>query len=139
MTVEHKYIDLAQMKAITDGAGGFEGYASVFGELDDVGDIILPGAYADTIPTFLEQGFTAQSHDWNVAGGVIGFPTEAREDGEGLFIRNAFHSTPDAQAVRTKVLERKAAGKRVSLSIGYDLPTPPVKIGRASCRERVQN
>ena len=130
MTMEHKFVDLGSFKAINEGAGSFEGYASVFGELDDVGDIVLPGAYKDTIPTFLEQGFTAQSHDWNVSGGVIGYPTHAKEDAEGLFIRNAFHSTPDAQVVRTKALERQAAGKRVSLSIGYDIPIPPIMLTR---------
>lgn len=136
MTVEHKYIDLTSMKAITDGAGGFEGYASVFSELDDVGDIVLPGAYSETIPTFLQRGFTAQSHDWSVAG-VVGFPTEAKEDGEGLFVRNAFHSTPDAQVVRVKAMERIAAGKQVSLSIGYDISAPPMMIRREDYAEQL--
>lgn len=124
MTVEHKNISLAEFKAIEDGPGGFEGYASRFSELDDVGDIVLPGAYKDTLPQFLKMGFTAQSHDWTVQG-LIGYPVEAYEDAEGLYIRSEFHSTADAQDVRTKAQERQRAKKQVSLSIGYD----PLEVG----------
>jgi len=62
----------------------------------------------------------AHSHDWGVDG-VIGYLTKAEEDETGLYVESAFHSTPDAQAVRVKAQERLAAGKQVGLSIGYSI------------------
>lgn len=118
MEIEHKLIDLNQFKFTDEGPGTIEGYTSVFGELDDGADIALPGNYTDTLPKFLKQGFTAQSHDWSYSG-VVGFPTSAREDDHGLYVVSQFHSTADAQDVRTKARERMEAGKDVKLSIGY--------------------
>lgn len=122
--LERKFVALHQLKAIETGAGGYEGYVSVFSVLDDGGDIVLPGAYKDIIDDFLANGFTAQSHDWDMSSGVVGFPTKAIEDDYGLYVTNEFHSTPDAQSIRTKVAERIAAGKQVGLSIGYRAGTP---------------
>lgn len=120
MEKEFKLIDMSQLKFLDeDGPGGFEGYASNFGELDDGADIALPGAYKETLERFLHQGFTAHSHDWSYDG-VIGYPVDAREDDRGLYIKSQFHSTPDAQMVRTKARERMEAGKAVKLSIGYE-------------------
>lgn len=119
---ERKQIDLKALKAIDDGPGGFEGYTSVFGVLDDVGDIVLKGAYLDTIPQFLKKGFSTADHSWQYGqDGIVAYPTDAHEDDYGLFVACKFHSTPDAQSVRTKASERAAAGLEVALSIGYDI------------------
>jgi HK97 family phage prohead protease len=127
MTKETKFISLAQFKAIEDGPGGFEGYVTTFGELDDGGDIILRGAYQETIPQFLTRGFTAEAHDWSFSG-MIGYPTAAQEDDTGLYSAMEFHSTPDAQMVRVKAAERMAAGKGVYSSIGYEPAGSPIFI-----------
>lgn len=120
MTRQTKNVSLQEYKALDDTtAGGFSAYATIFGELDDTGDIILPGAYKDTIPQFLEHGFIARSHDWSTA---IGMPKGAREDKRGLIIDAAYHSTPEAQAQRTITNERIAAGLSARVSIGYDVP-----------------
>jgi HK97 family phage prohead protease len=125
---ETKYISLREFKAITDGPGGFRGYVTKFGELDDVGDIILPGAYTDTIEQFLKRGFTADSHDWSFGGGMIGYPISAKEDKTGLLCETKFHSTPDAQSVRTKAQERQEAGLDTFLSIGYEIDGKPIMV-----------
>jgi HK97 family phage prohead protease len=125
---ETKYISLREFKATQDGAGGFKGYVTKFGELDDVGDIILSGAYTDTIAQFLKRGFTADSHDWSFGGGMIGYPVSAKEDKIGLLCETKFHSTPDAQAVRTKAQERAEAGLDTFLSIGYELDGQPITV-----------
>lgn len=127
MTKEFKFVSLAEFKVASEGSGSFEGYASVFHILDDVGDIVIKGCYADTLPQFLERGFTAQSHEWSVTG-VIGYPVKAYEDDYGLFVRSEFHSDPQSQVVRTKIQERMAAKKRVSLSIGYEPSATPILI-----------
>lgn len=119
MKLETKFISLEGFKGLEDeGPGQFAGYPSVFGDIDEGGDIIPPGAYIGTIPKFLQTGFTAHSHEWG-CDGAIGFPIEAREDRYGLYCVSQFHSTEDAQNVRIKVCERLKAGKSVGLSIGY--------------------
>jgi len=117
--LEEKFVALKDLKEIEEGPGGFEGYVNNFGYLDDGGDIVLKGAYVDVIPAFLKGGFTANSHDWDFGNGAVGYPMDAREDDEGLWVVNKFHSTPDAQNVRIKARERMADGKEVGLSIGY--------------------
>jgi HK97 family phage prohead protease len=117
--MERKTVNLKDFTMSDEGSGFLEGYPSVFGSVDSTGDIIVPGAYADTIPDFLSRGFTAQGHDWSF-GGLTGYPVEAKEDGHGLFAKMAFHSTPDAQNARTVAKERAAAGKEVPLSIGFE-------------------
>lgn len=129
---ERKFISLAEFKAIDDGPGGFKGYVSKWRDVpDDVGDIILEGAYLDTIPQFRKGGFTADSHDWSFGGGMIGYPVGATEDAIGLLGETRYHSTPDAQQIRTKALERIQAGLDVFLSIGYKPAAPPIIIRRS--------
>lgn len=118
MDIERKFIDLASFKAEETGPGGFSGYAAIFNEIDEGGDVIVKGAFTDTIEEFLQKGFTAHSHDWSVTG-TIGYPVNAYEDDKGFFVESKFHSTADAQTVRTKASERMTAGKQVGLSIGY--------------------
>ena len=50
---------------------------------------------------------------------AVAFPVSAEQDAHGLKITGKFHSTPEAQAVRTVSRERLAAGKAVKCSIGY--------------------
>lgn len=136
MTKQTKYISLAEFKAISDGPGGWEGYLSKTGEIDDGGDLVAQGAYKDTIAQFLTRGFNADSHGWRFAD-AIGFPTDAKEDDMGLYTRSQYHSTPDAQAVRVKVNERIAAGKGVYMSIGYEPGAAPIWIEPQDYAEKI--
>ena len=49
------------------------------------------------------------------------------QDSVGLKVSGAFHSTEEAQAVRTVVRERLAAGKAVKCSIGYSVDDAAVE------------
>lgn len=118
MSIERKFIDLKSLKVSDEGPGTIEGYRSVFSVIDEGGDLITPGAFKDCIAEYLESGFTAHSHDWDFDK-AVGYPVEAHEDEHGWFVRSQFHSTPDAQAVRTKAKERMDAGKKVGFSFGY--------------------
>lgn len=109
-----------EVKAIqTDGSGGFEGYVAVFNNIDEVGDIIQPGAFTADLPDWLATGFVGGiNHEWDEP---IGHPSEAREDDKGLFIRAVFDASPNAQAVRAAMtphpVTKRATIQR--LSIGY--------------------
>jgi HK97 family phage prohead protease len=117
---ESKFVELSEFKA--DGSesdsGSFSGYANNFGVLDSYDDITLPGCFKDSLPEFMNSGFTAPDHKWGITS-EIGFAVEAYEDETGLFIKSVYHPTPDAQTIRQKVNNRLANGKKVSLSIGY--------------------
>lgn len=111
-----------ELKAVASGPGGFEGYASVFGLVDDGGDAVQPGAFKDAIADFLHHGFIADGHNWDsVSAGAIGTIIDAKEDDHGLWIKTEYHSTPAAQAARTIAQERIDRGKSVGLSIGYSI------------------
>ena len=116
---EQKIVRLEELKVVDGGeagAGGFQGYGSVFNAVDLVGDTVLPGAYTETLPKFVRDGFIAWGHDWDNPVATV---DAAREDERGLWIEASFHSHPDAQRVRTLAAERLARGKTMGLSIGF--------------------
>ena len=117
---EHKFIDLRGLKMKDVGPGEISGYRSVFGIVDEGGDVVIKGAFADAMPEFLNSGFSAHSHDWTFTE-AVGFPISAREDEHGWHVTSRFHSTKTAQDVRTIAKERLAAGKQVGFSFGYSV------------------
>jgi uncharacterized protein len=117
-SLEVKTLPLAELKI--DGGdsepGEFTGRASSFNGVDAYGDTIVPGAYEDTIPQFLERGFIGWGHDWS---DPIGYVTDAEERSTGLYIKGRFHSDADSQKYRLRAKERAEAGKFMGLSIGF--------------------
>jgi uncharacterized protein len=118
MQIERKFIDLKSLKMSDEDPGSIEGYRSVFGEIDDGGDIVVKGAFADCLDEYLSSGFSAHSHDWKFTE-AVGYPVEAKEDDYGWFVKSVFHTTQTAQDARTIASERKKAGKKVGFSFGY--------------------
>lgn len=116
--MERKYTALKDLKVTDEGPGTIEGYRSVFGIIDEGGDIVVKGAFTNTLSEYLHSGFTAHSHDWNFSE-AVGFPVDAKEDEHGWWVKSQFHSTDDAQKIRTKAKERMEAGKQVGFSFGY--------------------
>lgn len=96
--------------------GAFTLYASVFNNLDRSNEIVQPGAFAN-LDAFVKDGWGTVNHDWQCL--PVALIDSATQDAIGLKITGRFHSTPQAQACRTVVRERMAAGKSVSCSIGY--------------------
>lgn len=120
MPLERKTVVLGEAKVAGDasGPGLIEGYASLFNTApDSYGDVIDAGAYKDTLPQFLSDGFVAWSHDWT---SPVATPTAAREDQKGLFLSAEFHTHAAAQEARSITAERLARGKSMGLSIGYE-------------------
>ena len=95
-----------------------EGYASRFGQADQSGDVVRPGAFADSlkrggIPMLLQH----------VNGARAGYWTRMLEDGSGLFVRGLI----DAESAQKLV----HSGLR-GLSIGFRprVWTPRSRVGR---------
>jgi HK97 family phage prohead protease len=120
--MERKMFTAVELKLRDDSEypnGVIEAYVSTFANWDSVGERPRKGAFSKHLDAFLKDGFVALGHDWS--GLPIATPIDAYEDDIGLFGRAAFHSTPDAQNVRTVIKERMARGKSVKTSIGYEV------------------
>lgn len=99
-----------QVKEIKED-GIFEGYASVFDVEDSYGDVVLPGAFKDSLenkkPKILWQHMSAEP---------IGVPLETKEDEKGLFIRGQLAMKTVRGAEAYELLKMGAID---GMSIGY--------------------
>lgn len=101
--------------------GSFEGYGSVFGELDSYRDIVMPGAFAKS----LQEDFAAKGrkvpmlyqHD---SCQPIGVYEDISEDGTGLYVKGQCNM--DVQLGREAHSLMKQ-GALSGLSIGYNTIT----------------
>lgn len=108
-SISYKALPL-ELKATADD-GTFEGYASVFGVVDQGLDVVAPGAFAKTLGKrkvkLLWQHDMAQP---------IGVWDEVREDERGLFVKGRLISEVDKGREAMALLR---AGAIDSMSIGY--------------------
>jgi HK97 family phage prohead protease len=94
--------------------GSFSGYASLFNEADLSRDVVMPGAFRNSIRTRGVQGIRMLfQHD---PAAPIGVWRELREDARGLFVRGRL--TPEVARAR-EVLALMRAGGIDGLSIGF--------------------
>lgn len=110
--MEHKTLAF-EIKAIDYTGRTLEGFAAAFGNLDQVGDIIHPGAFRKTLS---ERGGRIKFLWQHDPTEPIGKLQEAREDQGGLFVKAIISDTQrgrDALAL----LKDGAIGE---MSIGYD-------------------
>lgn len=122
----------AHVKADGD-SGEFEAIVSVFNNVDSVGDVVMPGAFADTLKSWADSGSKIPviwSHQWADPEAHIGEVSEAKEllPGDpllpdhlkalgGLYVKGAFDDDAKAQKVR-----RLLKGGRVrNFSFAYDI------------------
>lgn len=115
-TKEYKSVRF-EVKQYDPDAGTLEGYANTW-DLDEGDDLVLPGAFKKTIKERVPAGKVKllDSHFWDGAH-TIGTVVDAREDDKGLYIVARLASTPDAQAIRTKIME----GHLDRMSIGFQI------------------
>ena len=128
MTLEKKRVDCVLLGAALDG-NVVKGAAAVTGNLDRGNDVIFPGAFKSCTQQFLTSGFVAANHDWTWEG-MKAMPTLAEERGNQLYTEATFHSTPDAQDIRTKCMERIENGLSVGQSIGFGIDPESTKTFR---------
>lgn len=88
----------------------FEAYGATFGNVDHHNDVILKGAFNDTIQKRIPK--LAYQHDVTKLVGVV---KEVYEDGKGLKIKGDFLNTP----LGLQVYEEVKAGAINQMSIGF--------------------
>ena len=111
MELEHKFQTALEDIVVGDDLS-IEGYASRFGQPDQGGDTVAPGAYAASLATERRVKMLWQ-HD---ATQPIGVWTEVREDTQGLWVKGRLLDGV-ARAKEAAALIR--AGAIDGLSIGY--------------------
>lgn len=79
--------------------------------------VCCPNCFDGALDWWRTNGFVAEGHDWDEMG--VAMPRMIEQRGKFLYSEADFHSTPDAQTVRTKCQERLAAGLGVGLSVGF--------------------
>src|SRR5258706_13418054 len=109
---EHMIVPVEWKAVSAGGAGELEGHASVFGSIDQDGDVVMPGAFKKPLSDWSRSKQPLPliaDHDLSTAG-VIGSVHDAREDGTGLRVKARFSSDQKAQSVRTKMVEGHLKG-----------------------------
>lgn len=106
--------DVLRPRATIDADGAVEGYASLFGEIDEARDMVMAGAFARTLRLRgLRRIPMLFQHD---PAEPIGVWLDLREDWRGLFARGRL--IPDVKRAR-EVLALVRAGAIDGLSIGF--------------------
>ncbi|MEE8658861.1 HK97 family phage prohead protease [Acetobacteraceae bacterium EV16G] len=123
-----------EMKFAPDAPdGSFEGYGSVFGNIDAHGDEVLPGAFRDSLAERKAQGRMIPMHVMHGILGGDGLPVgvwhEASEDSRGLHLRGRLSGMDTDYGRRLYGLVKD--GALSGLSIGYSLR----KNGFVSCQD----
>lgn len=101
--------------------GHFEAYASVFGNVDSYGDVVVPGAFADSLKEWdasahalpVLWGHNMADPDYN-----IGHVVEAVEDEHGLKVRAALDLESPKAAQVYRLLK---AGRVSQMSFAFDV------------------
>lgn len=105
------------VESVDEDSGEFSGYAAIFGNVDDGGDVIERGAFSRTIKEDFDRiKILSQHNDCELP---IGKPLELREDDKGLFIRGKISDTQKGRDIQTLLKD----GVLNELSIGYDAIT----------------
>ncbi len=101
-----------EVKSLSEETGAYEGYGSVFGNVDSYGDVIEPGAFVETLksnrrPKMLREHDTRR---------ICGRWEEIREDDRGLYMRGRLiREVQDGAEAYTLMKEGELDG----LSIGF--------------------
>lgn len=117
-----KNITLGQIKAGPEAGlkpGQMRAYASVFGNVDSYGDVVIKGAFANTLAEWRKSGRTIPllyGHNMTDPNMNIGAVLEAEEDERGLKITAEF----DDDDLSQKVYRLVKAGRVAELSFAFD-------------------
>jgi HK97 family phage prohead protease len=111
-----KTIDFACELKASGEAGSFEGYASVFNITDGGGDIVVPGAFTDTLATFKAAGRMPALLWQHRQAEPMGVYTSMEEDAVGLKVKGQLA----LKTVRgSEAYELMKMGALDGMSIGY--------------------
>jgi len=101
----------------TGEEGIFEGYASVFGEIDSYNDMVMAGAFAKSLSSHEQKGTMPKLLWQHKSDEPIGKYLEMYEDDKGLFVKGQLLVKDDPLAARAYA--HLKAGNLDGLSIGY--------------------
>jgi HK97 family phage prohead protease len=116
-----------EAKAVSD-SGTIEGYISVFGNVDSYGEIVEPGAFAESLVSSRQKGRKVKllwQHDPHQP---IGVWDDLAEDGKGLWGKGRLliDQSPKAREAHGLLMEGALDG----LSIGYRTQKAEPKAGK---------
>lgn len=124
MTTEHIQVKFAPSE-IDSVTGEFKGYGAVFGNIDSHGDVIMPGAFAETLAEWASKGRLPamklmHGSAINIFTGddiPIGKWTSMKEDSRGLYVEGKISGLDTDYGRRIHALMKD--GVLDGLSIGY--------------------
>jgi uncharacterized protein len=105
-----------EAKAIKDD-GTFEGYGSIFGNVDSYGEIVEPGAFSASLVESRRKGNTVKMLWQHDPAQPIGVWTDMAEDSKGLYVSGRLLKDKVPQAAAAYELLKE--GALDGLSIGY--------------------
>ncbi|CAB4176365.1 COG3740 Phage head maturation protease [uncultured Caudovirales phage] len=105
-----------ELKALNE-EGVFEGYGSVFGNLDTYADVVAPGAFKRSLREHKKSG-TMPAMLWqHNPSEPIGVWTSMKEDSTGLYVSGQLAVKTDKGSMAYELLKMKAL---TGMSIGYE-------------------
>lgn len=113
--LEHKFARLGEDLTVTDGVQ-IEGYASLFGHVDQGGDIVQAGAYGASLKRLATGGRQVKMLWQHDPAQPIGIWDEVREDARGLYVKGRLLTDVEKGREAAALI---AAGAIDGLSIGY--------------------
>jgi HK97 family phage prohead protease len=113
--LEHKFARFGEEIEVTDGLE-ISGYASLFGAVDQGGDVVEPGAYAGSLKALDASGRRIKMLWQHDPAQPIGVWDEVREDAKGLFVKGRLLESVAKGREAAALIE---AGAIDGLSIGY--------------------
>jgi len=120
----HKTFDLLETKADGD-SGEFTAIVSTFGNVDRVGDRIMPGAWTKTLAEWSQSGDPIPiilAHQWEDPMAHIGIarPEDVKQVAQGLQVTGKLDVEDNPVAKQVYKLMKRRSLKE--FSIGYDVP-----------------
>ncbi|WP_276150792.1 MULTISPECIES: HK97 family phage prohead protease [unclassified Sulfitobacter] len=113
--LERKFVAFQEVSKVQGGTE-ISGYASLFGAVDQGGDMVVAGAYETSLKTVAQAGRSIKMLWQHDPSQPIGIWDEVREDSKGLFVKGRIL---DSVAKGREAAALVAAGAIDGLSIGY--------------------
>ena len=113
--LEHKFARFGEGLSVSEDAE-IEGYASLFGQADQGGDVVQQGAYGVSLTALARAGQRVKMLWQHDPAKPIGVWDEVREDARGLWVRGRLLDSIRAGREAAALV---AAGAIDGLSIGY--------------------
>lgn len=105
-----------EVKALADD-GTFEGYGSIFGNVDSYGEVVMPGAFAASLAAAGKKGRSVKMLWQHDPDQPIGVWDDLAEDAKGLYVKGRLLVDASTRAREAHGLLKEGAVD--GLSIGY--------------------